>query len=408
MPDTSATTERYAPMVSATGASSVTSPVASTRIGSIDVVRGGVMILMALDHVRDYVTDLRFPPENLARGSAALFATRWVTHFCAPAFFLLAGVGIGIAKNRGMTTADTSRFLLVRGLWLIVAELTFTAVGWRFDFQLLPAFGIVLWALGWSMILMAALIWLPRVLLALISIATIAAHNLTDAIRPADLGALAPLWHFLHVPGFAIPGKLLIAYPLVPWVAVMALGFVLADVYHWDAQRRRRFLIWTGVAATLLFVALRAVNGYGNPDVWSGQRTPALTVASFLNARKYPPSLQFLLMTLGPTFVMLAVAERMRGRVAQWLRVYGSVPFFFYVVHIYLAHAIAVVLALVQGGQLRRIPVVTDPTSLPDWYGVSLPGVYVAWALVVLLMYYPCRWFAQIKATRTDWWLRYL
>jgi uncharacterized membrane protein len=378
------------------------------RVPSVDIVRGSVMVLMALDHVRDFVTNLRFPPENLARGTAALFATRWVTHFCAPAFFLLAGVGIGIAKARGQSNADLTRFLLTRGLWLIVAELTFTAVGWRFDFNLMPLFGIVLWALGWSMIVMAALIWLPRGVLASLSLATIALHNLTDGARPAAFGALAPLWHFLHVPGFAIPGKLLIAYPLVPWVAVMALGFVLADVYQWDAGRRRGFLVWTGLVTTLVFVALRAVNGYGNPQPWTAQRTPGLTVASFLNVTKYPPSLQFLLMTLGPTLVVLALAERMRGRLSGWLKVYGSVPFFFYVVHIFVAHAVGVVLALIQGGELRRIPVVLDPASLPDWYGMSLPGVYVAWALVVIVMYFPCRWFARIKRTRGEWWLRYL
>ena len=372
------------------------------------MVRGGVMVLMALDHVRDFVTNLRFQPENLERGTAALFATRWVTHFCAPAFFLLAGVGIGIARARGASNRELTRFLLTRGLWLIIAELTFTAVGWRFDFNLMPLFGIVLWALGWSMIVMAALTWVPRGLLAGLSIATIALHNLADGVRPADLGALAPLWHFLHVPGFAIPGVLLIAYPLVPWVAVMALGFVLAEVYHWDAHRRRRFLIWTGVAATLLFVALRALNGYGNPLPWAAQRTPALTVASFFNVTKYPPSLLFLLMTLGPTLVVLALAERVRGRIGQWLQVYGNVPFFFYVVHIFVAHAVGVALALVQGGELRRIPVVLDPSSLPHWYGVSLLGVYVAWALVVLLMYFPCRWFAHVKRTRGEWWLRYL
>ena len=378
------------------------------RVRSVDIVRGAVMVLMALDHVRDFVTNLRFQPENLERGSAALFATRWVTHFCAPAFFLLAGIGVGIARARGQSNAALTRFLLTRGLWLIVAELTFTAIGWRFDFNLMPLFGIVIWALGWSMIVMAALIWLPRGLLAGLSIATIALHNLTDSVRPADLGALAPLWHFLHVPGFAIPGTLLIAYPLVPWVAVMALGVVLADLYTWDRERRRRFLVWTGVAVTLGFVALRALNGYGNPQPWATQRTAALTVASFLNVTKYPPSLQFLLMTLGPTLVVLALAERMRGRIAEWLQVYGNVPFFFYVVHIFVAHAIGVVLALIQGGELRRIPVVLDPASLPDWYGVSLPGVYVAWAIVVVLMYFPCRWFARIKATRGDWWLRYL
>jgi uncharacterized membrane protein len=378
------------------------------RVPSVDVVRGGVMVLMALDHVRDFVTNLRFQPENLERGSAALFATRWVTHFCAPAFFLLAGIGVGIAQARGASKADLTRFLLTRGLWLIVAELTFTSVGWRFDFDLMPLFGIVLWALGWSMIVMAALIWLPRALLAGLSLATIALHNLADGVRPADFGELAPLWHFLHVPGFAIPGTLLIAYPLVPWVAVMALGFVLADIYRWDAERRRKLLVWAGVAATLLFVVMRALNGYGNPQPWSAQRTPGLTVASFLNVTKYPPSLQFLLMTLGPTLVVLALAERMRGRVSEWLKVYGSVPFFFYVVHIFVAHAVGVALALIQGGELRRIPVVLDPSSLPDWYGVSLPGVYVAWALVVVLMYFPCRWFARMKRTRGDWWLRYL
>lgn len=378
------------------------------RVQSVDIVRGGVMVLMALDHVRDFVTNLRIQPENLERGSAALFATRWITHFCAPAFFLLAGVGVGIAKARGATNKELTRFLLTRGLWLIIAELTFTAVFWRFDLNLMPLFGIVLWALGWSMIVMAALIWLPSPLLAGLSIATISLHNLADSVRPADFGALAPLWHFLHVPGFAIPGTLLVAYPLVPWVAVMALGFVLADTYTWDAERRRRFLIRAGIAATVLFIALRALNGYGNPQPWTAQRTPALSVASFLNVTKYPPSLLFLLMTLGPTLVVLAASERWKGRVSQWLQVYGNVPFFFYCVHILVAHALGVVLALIQGGELRRIPVVLDPSSLPAWYGVSLPGVYVAWAIVVLLMYFPCRWFARIKRTRGEWWLRYL
>ena len=385
-----------------------TASAAPGRIQSIDVVRGGVMVLMALDHVRDFVTKLRFQPENLAQGSAALFATRWVTHFCAPAFFLLAGVGIGIAKNRGMRVASLSRFLVIRGLWLIVADLTFTAVGWRFSFDLLPAFGIVLWALGWSMIVMAALIRLPGAALLALSLVTIAAHNLADGIRPQAFGNFAPLWTFLHQPGFVVPGKLLGLYPLVPWFAVMALGFVLADVYHWDPSRRRRFLIWSGVAATLLFVALRAVNGYGNADPWTLQRTTGLTVSSFLNVRKYPPSLQFLLMTLGPTLIMLALTERLRGPVARWLSVYGSVPFFYFCVHIFVAHAVGVALALIQGGRLMAIPVITDPASLPDWYGVGLPGVYLAWALVVALMYFPCRWFARLKESRTDWWLRYL
>jgi uncharacterized membrane protein len=380
---------------------------AGARIASIDIVRGAVVILMALDHVRDYVTNHRFAPELLARGTAPLFATRWVTHFCAPAFFLLAGLGIGLSLQRRPNAAAMSRFLLTRGLWLIVLDMVVTAIGWQFGFKLIPIFALVMWALGWSMIVMAGLIHLPRIVVLTGAIATIFAHNLLDGISPSVFGSFAPLWHFLHVPGFAVPGKLLIAYPLIPWVAVMALGYALADVYRWEPWRRRGTLIWCGVAAVMAFIVLRAANGYGNPVPWSPQRTEALTVASFLNVRKYPPSLMFLLMTLGPILIALALTERARGAIAEWLSVYGRVPLFFYVVHIYVAHEIGVILALIQGGELRRIPVVTDPGSLPAWYGVSLPGVYVAWAIVVALMYPLCRWIGRVKATRESWWLRY-
>ncbi len=377
------------------------------RIGSIDVVRGAAMVLMALDHVRDYVTNLRFPPENLARGSAALFATRWVTHFCAPAFFLLAGFGIGIARDRGRAAAEMSRYLVTRGLWLVVLELTITSVGWRFGFDLMPLFGVVLWALGWSMVIMAALVHLPRMATGIVSVVAIGAHNLLDGIRPDSLGAFAWLWHVLHVPGFAIPGKLLIAYPLLPWFAVMALGYAMSPIMGWDAARRRRVLLTAGTLAVVGFVALRWLNGYGNPQPWSPQRSTALTVASFFNVTKYPPSLLFLLMTLGPILVALAVTERARGIVATWLAVYGRVPLFYYSVHIFVAHLAGVALAATQGYGIRRIPVVHDPGAVPDGYGVGLPGVYLAWAVVVLLMYWPCRWYARVKAERDDWWLRY-
>jgi uncharacterized membrane protein len=350
---------------------------------------------------------VRFQPEDLAQSSAALFATRWVTHFCAPAFALLAGVGIGLLHQR-KSSGELSRYLLARGLWLLVLELVVTPVGWQFGFRLIPVFALVLWALGWSMIAMALLVHLPRAALAALSLAMIFGHNLLDPVRPEDLGSLAWLWHVLHVPGFAVPGVLLVAYPLVPWVAVMGLGYVLAPVYRWEPGRRRRFLIRTGVAAIALFAVLRAVNGYGNPIPWSPQRTAALTAASFLNVLKYPPSLDFLLMTLGPALVLLALAERSGGRLAQWLSVYGRVPLFFYVSHIFVAHAAGVALALVQGGELRRIPVTIDPGAIPAWYGLPLPGVYLAWALVVVLLYAPCRRFARLKTTRSDWWVHYL
>jgi uncharacterized membrane protein len=371
------------------------------RVSSVDVVRGAVMVLMALDHVRDYVTNQRFAPENLSRGTAALFATRWVTHFCAPAFSLLAGVGIGLWMSRGRGKGEASRFLVTRGLWLVVLDLTVSAIGWQFGFQLIPAYALVIWALGWSMVLMAVLVHLPRAAVAVGAIVTIAGHNLLDGVAPSLF------WRVLHVPGFAIPGKLFIAYPLVPWVAVMALGYVLADIYRWEAARRRGFLIRAGVLASIAFVVFRYANGYGNPFPWSPQRSAALTAASFLNVLKYPPSLDFLLMTLGPILIALALVEGKRGRVADWLSVYGRVPLFYYILHIYVAHALAMVLALIQGGELRRILVVTDPGSIPAWYGVSLPGVYLVWAIVVALMYFPCRWYAGLKTRRSDWWIRY-
>ena len=328
----------------------------ASRVPAVDILRGAVMVLMALDHVRDFVTNLRFQPENLARGTAALFASRWVTHFCA------------------------------------------------------PVFALVLWALGFSMIVMAALVHLPKGLVAAFALALIAGHNLFDGVRPADWGAFAPLWNVLHVPGFAIPGRLLVAYPLIPWAGVMALGYVVADVYQGEPARRRRVLIGAGVAATVLFVALRTLNAYGNPFPWTTQRTTGLTVASFLNVLKYPPSLQFLLMTLGPVLVALALLERARGRVAGWLEVIGRVPLFFYVfyvVHIYLAHLAGMTIAFVQSGEMHRIPVVTDPGAVPPWFGVSLPGVYVAWAIVVLAMYPLCLWYGRLKQRRDDWWLGY-
>ena len=383
-------------------------PTLKQRLASVDVVRGAVMVLMALDHVRDYVTKLRFQPEDLQQGSAALFATRWVTHFCAPAFFLLAGVGIGLAMQRGMSAAAMSRYLVTRGLWLLVLELIITPIGWQFGFELFPAFALVLWALGWSMIVMAALVHAPKAMVAALAAALIVGHNVFDGVRPDAFGAFAPLWQFLHAPGFIIPGVLFGGYPLIPWVAVMALGYLLANAYQWDTERRRRMLVLVGVAAIAAFIVLRAMNGYGNSTPWSSQRTPALTVASFLNVRKYPPSLLYLLMTLGPIFIALALTERAGGAVAKWLDVYGRVPLFFYVGHIFVAHLAAMALALFQSGELRRVPIIHDPAAIPASHGVGLPGVYLAWAIVVLLMYYPCLRFARLKETRREWWIRYL
>lgn len=377
------------------------------RVAAIDVVRGLAVVLMALDHTRDYTTALRFQPEDLSQTSLAVFLTRWVTHFCAPTFVLLAGVGIGLASRR-QSPAALRRFLVTRGLWLLVLELVITPIGWQFGFEPLPAFALVLWALGWSMIVMAALVGLPRPVLATLGLAIVAGHNLTDGLRPAAFGALAPLWQALHVPGSLWPGGIFIGYPLLPWLGVMMLGVAAAELWTWNAERRRRVLLGVGVSALVLFALLRTMNGYGNPAPWRPQATTALTVVSFLNVLKYPPSLQFLLMTLGLTAIALALAERAQGALTRVLTTYGRVPLFFYVGHIFVVHAVAVLIAFAQSGEWRRIQAVTHPEAIPPWFGLSLPGVYVAWACVVALMYVPCRAVDARKSTRAAWWWRYL
>ncbi|MEZ5290024.1 MAG: heparan-alpha-glucosaminide N-acetyltransferase domain-containing protein [Vicinamibacterales bacterium] len=379
-----------------------------SRLAAIDIVRGAVIVLMALDHTRDFTTNLGFPPENLARASAVLFFTRWVTHVCAPTFVLLAGVGIGLMADRGLPARDLRRYLVTRGLWLIVLDLVITPLGWSFAIEPLPVYALVLWAIGLSMIAMAGAVALPRAWLLALSLAVIAGHNLTDAVRPPDLGPLAWLWTVLHAPGFLWPGGIFVGYPLVPWVAVVGVGVALADVYRWAPERRRRWLVGLGTAAVALFVVLRALNGYGNPAPWRPQATAALTAASFLNVLKYPPSLQFLLMTLGPALVALALAERARGWWAGWLATYGRVPLFFYCAHIFVVHAAAVAIAFLQGGELTRIQAVTHPERIPPWFGIPLPAVYLVWMGIVAALFWPCRAYGRLKASGAHPWTRYL
>ena len=377
------------------------------RVDAIDIVRGLAVVLMALDHTRDYTTALRFQPEDLSQTSLAVFLTRWVTHVCAPTFVLLAGVGIGLASRRQAPVA-LRRFLVTRGLWLLVLELVVTPIGWQFGFEPLPAFALVLWALGWSMIVMAALVGVPSRVVGILGAVLIAGHNLADGVRPEAFGAFAWLWHVLHVPGFLWPGGIFIGYPLLPWLGVMMLGVAAAELWTWEGERRRRLLVTAGATSLVLFALLRAMNGYGNPAPWRPQASMALTVVSFLSVLKYPPSLQFLLMTLGLTALVLAAAERGRGAIARVLATYGRVPLFFYVAHIFVVHAVAVLVAFAQSGEWRRIQVVTHPEAIPPWFGLSLPGVYVAWACVVAALYAPCRAVDHCKSTRAAWWWRYL
>lgn len=383
---------------------------AGARVESVDILRGVVMVLMALDHARRFVTDVPFDPTDLARTSAPLFFTRWITHFCAPVFFLLAGTAAFLALARGKPKRELSRFLFVRGVWLMVLELTVVALAWSFAVDCTCIDLGVFWALGWSMVVLAGLIHLPRFAVVLIGFGMIASHNLCDGVSPASLGAMAWLGRLLHVPGPIEGTPLVVGYPLVPWIGVMALGFALGAVFQRSAAERRRFLVGAGLLAAGAFVVLRGASGYGDPLPWARGDRPVLSVLSFVNATKYPPSLVFLLMTLGPSLVALALFERASGPIARFFLVFGRVPLFFYVLHLFVVHAIALAVACFQGGQVGFLfgASASEASLFPPWYGFGLPGVYAVWWLVVLLLYWPCRRFAELKRRHPSGWLTYL
>ena len=380
------------------------------RLESVDLLRGVIMILMALDHTRDFFGIPGQNPTNLATATAGLFLTRWVTHFCAPVFFLLTGTGAFLALRR-RTPAELSWFLATRGLWLIVAEVVLLrCLAYQFNFDFLVTMLLVLWALGWAMITLALLVRFPAWVATAFGIVLIAGHNLLDAVKSAH-----PLWAILHQPGFVLntPEHVVFAaYPLIPWVGVTAVGYGLGQIYRWDAERRRRFLLRLGLALTAGFVVIRGLNVYGDPSPWAAQHSSLFTVLSFLNVTKYPPSLSFLLMTLGPALLVLYAVDR---RVPALLRpavVIGKVPMFYYMLHFALIHLLAVITCWVGWGSPHWMFESPDlghyPFTPPPGWGWQLPVVYLAWALVVLLMYPLCRWFAGVKARRTDAWLSYL
>jgi uncharacterized membrane protein len=395
-------------------------PAAARRITSIDALRGLVMIIMALDHVRDFIHRgaMSGSPTDLATTTPLLFFTRWITHICAPVFMLTAGMGAYLWWQRGRSRRELSWFLLTRGVWLMVLEITVMRLAYNFSFSgQYPLLLIVLWALGACMIAMAALVWLPLPALATVSLAAIAGHNLLDGIAPARLGALAGAWTVLHQPGVVpFPGMVVfVAYPLVPWVAVMALGFCLGPAYRWEAPRRERLLLTAGLAATAAFVVLRGLDAYGDPAPWTAQRSAVHTLLAFLNTTKYPPSLLFLLMTLGPALLLLAWLDRRVIRPSNPLVVFGRVPLFYFVLHFFLAHLAVLALSLLEYGRaawgfgLNPVPSMGGPKELfPPAFGWSLGVVYLVWAVVVVALYPVCRWFAGVKARRRDWWLGYL
>jgi uncharacterized membrane protein len=390
------------------------------RIQSVDALRGAIMMLMAIDHIRDFVarSAQQFQPTDLTHTTPAIFFTRWITHFCAPVFVLTAGLGAYLWMTRGQhSKRELSRLLITRGLWLIVLEATvlrFIMFSW-ISVTDHPVLLIILWAIGMSMIALAGLIYLPmRVLLGL-SIAIICLHTLLFNVSADSFGSAAWVWNILYDRGLITIGgiKFLPAYPVLPWIGVMALGYCLGPVFDWESARRRRFLTRVGLAMTAAFVVVRAVNGYGDPAPWSHQASPVFTLLSFLNVSKYPPSLDFLLMTLGPAFIALAWLEQFDFRFTNPLIVFGRVPFFYYVAHMALAHLIAIVMNFARYGAqpflLLAPPSMGSPSDLfPADYGYPLWVVYAVWVVVLLLLYPLCLWFARLKQRRHDWWLTYL
>ena len=379
------------------------------RLDSIDLLRGGVMIVMALDHVRDLFSNVHgghFVPTDMARTWPALFFTRWITHFCAPVFVFLAGTGARLQSAR-KSKRELSWFLVTRGLWIIFLEITWVHVTMTFDigFHFTPM--QVMWAIGCGMIALAGLIWLPTWLVGAIGIVLCAGHNLLQfgPNQPVPL-----IWRILEARGpleLDSSHLIMFGYPLLAWIGVMASGYAFGDLVRLEQTQRRRAFFWLGATLVVLFVIIRGINRYGDPNPWSSQKNTLFTVMSFLNVWKYPPSLDYLLMTLGASILLLAFLDRLRVSPRNFVVVFGRVPMFYYLAHFPLRDLLAWLLFYFQIGP--RVFGIRSLRDLPDGMGYSLIGVYLSWLAVVLLLYYPCRRYAEYKrAHPKKAWLSYL
>ena len=392
-------------------------PTGSYRIESIDLLRGLIMIIMAIDHVRDYFHAAAFTgdPLDLNTTTPLLYFTRFITHYCAPLFMFLSGTSAALVGERKGKTY-LSRFLVTRGLWLIFLELTVVCFAWFFNPTFTTELLGVIWALGWSMIFLALFIHLPKWVTISIGLAMVFGHNLLDGVHVNSSLAASFGWSVLHEFNFFKIGPLniLAAYPLIPWIGVMALGYCLGDVYkkEADANKRKRFLLLLGITSILLFIAIRYSNVYGDPSKWTAQRSGLYTFLSFLNVTKYPPSLLYLLVTIGPGLVFLSISENWSNGLARRIKTIGRVPMFYYLAHLYLIHIGSLVAAVLSGRKW------TDMVNFSTWislepklqgYGFSLGTVYAIWAVLIVILYFLCKRYDQYKSShREKWWLSYL
>jgi uncharacterized membrane protein len=392
-----------------------TQTLTSTRVQSIDLLRGIVIILMALDHVRDYfhADAFLYNPLNLDKTNAAVFFTRWITHFCAPVFIFLAGTSgffVGLRKSK----KELTTFLLTRGLWLIVLELTVMNFGWFFNTSFSLIVLQVIFALGFGMIALAGIIHLPFKFVLILGLIFVAGHNLLDRITFEGNGIDAVGWALLHeFRLFTYDNTFLfIGYPVIAWTGIMMLGYCFGKVYLLpDPARRRKILRGLGIGAIALFIVLRLVNVYGDPSAWSGQKNMLFTFLSFLNVTKYPASLLFALVTIGPAILFLSAAENLRNGIWSKVTALGRVPLFFYIVHVYVVHLLAVVAALATGFELKDMVFNTWITDSPNLrgYGFSLGTIYLIWIFIVMCMLPLCIWYDRYKSTHKEKrWLSYL
>ncbi|MEH2420617.1 MAG: heparan-alpha-glucosaminide N-acetyltransferase domain-containing protein [Nostoc sp.] len=382
------------------------------RIISIDMLRGLVMVLMALDHLRDFLTNVRFCPTDLTQTNVPLFLTRWVTHLCAPTFIFLAGVAVYLYfRRRPQSKQELSRYLIIRGLWLVFLELTVVHFGWLFD----PTYSFlaagVLWALSWSMVVLAALIRMPIPLIAALGILLIGGHNLFDNIHVEQLGRWGWLWAVLHEPKMFTPfphKNFFISYPLIPWIGVMATGYTFGTVFKLEKASRQQLLRRLGLGLIAGFVVLRTLNIYGDPYPWAVQTNFTRTILSFINCNKYPPSLLYLLITLGLAMLLLYLFEKQKWRIFKPLVVFGQVPLFFYIIHLWLIHLTAILLALPKYGLKAIIMPFIVSSLMPADYGYDLPMIYNIWIIMIILLYPLCSWFRNYKTKYPNKWLKYL
>lgn len=385
------------------------------RIQSVDLLRGLVIVLMVLDHVRDYfqAEAFLFDAADPARSYPALFATRWITHLCAPVFVALAGVSAYLQLQVGKPVYFVRRHLWTRGLWLIFLELTVVSFG--FNFGIPVPFLQVIWAIGWSMIALAAILSLPVGAVLAIGLAIVVGHNMLDAISPASFGAWAPAWQFLHDGGLImVAGKPagLFAYPLLPWMGVMFVGFGVGRAFLIEATQRRRLFLQAGAAMLVAFAVLRTLNGYGDPNPWQPRGETARTAMAFMDVEKYPPSLMYLLATLGVALLLTPLLEKLPSWGRRFLLAFGQVPLFAYLAHLYIVHGLMMLTAAVTRGDPTIafnyiLTVFTAPQTFEGW-GFGLPATYAFWAVCLVLLYPLCRWYGDLKRRRQSWWMYYL